>query len=88
VYVCLCNAYRESQVCDAIRKSTSDSVTVEELYARLGSKPRCGQCVIYVNELMKANRAEQMVPADAWAAGRAEAAGGSGSYPFSSPDSI
>ena len=86
MYVCLCNAYREAQVRDAIQNSTSDSVTVEQLYARLGSRLRCGQCALYVNEMIKANRAEQMVPAYAWV-GRAEVAGGC-SYPFSSPDSI
>jgi bacterioferritin-associated ferredoxin len=59
VYVCLCNAYRESHVRDAIEKSNSDALTVEELYARLGSGPRCGRCLLYVDDLIKANRAEK-----------------------------
>ena len=55
MYVCLCNAYRESQVRDAISKSAGSGTTptVEQLYARLGSHPRCGRCVSYVQDLMR-----------------------------------
>lgn len=84
MYVCLCNAYRESQVCDAIKNCTDDA-TVEELYARLGSRPRCGQCVTYVNALIKASRAEQIVHS---LPGPESSEAVCGSYPFSSPGSI
>jgi bacterioferritin-associated ferredoxin len=57
VYVCVCNAYRESHVRDAIQKSTeSGAVTVEQVYARLGNGPRCGRCVLYVKDLINASR--------------------------------
>jgi len=66
VYVCVCNAYRESHVRDAIRKSNeSDALTVEDLYARLGSGLRCGRCLLYVNDLIKANRGEKPVQSNA-----------------------
>ena len=84
MYVCLCNAYRESQVCEAIKNSTNDT-SVKELYARLGSSPRCGQCLPYVNELIKASRAEQMADT---IPGPESCEVVRGSYPFSSPVSI
>jgi bacterioferritin-associated ferredoxin len=56
VYVCICNAYRESHVCDAIKKSAGPAtVTVEQVYARLGRDLRCGRCVNHVENLIKAN---------------------------------
>jgi bacterioferritin-associated ferredoxin len=66
MYVCLCNAYRESHVRDAIQNcSESDALTAEELYARLGNGPQCGRCLLYVNDLIKANRGEKQVLSNA-----------------------
>jgi bacterioferritin-associated ferredoxin len=56
VYVCVCNAYRESHVRDAIKKSADNKVTVEQVYARLGSGPRCGRCLTHVKRMIDSNR--------------------------------
>jgi len=53
VYVCVCNAYRESHVREAINQSASSGrVTVEQIYARLGKRPRCGRCLVHVKDMI------------------------------------
>jgi bacterioferritin-associated ferredoxin len=60
VYVCVCNAYRESHVRDAIQHSREDGVpTVAQVYARLGRAPRCGRCLLYVEDLINRTREKQ-----------------------------
>jgi bacterioferritin-associated ferredoxin len=60
VYVCVCNAYRESLVLDAIKKTAStNAATVEQVYARLGSRPRCGRCLNHVKNLIDVNQQKQ-----------------------------
>jgi bacterioferritin-associated ferredoxin len=62
VYVCVCNAYRESQVRDVIQKSAaSPQMTVEEIYSRLGNGPRCGRCLPHAKDLI--NRVQEKTPA-------------------------
>ena len=57
VYVCVCNAYRESSVLDAIKKTAANNAaTVEQIYARLGSRPRCGRCLTHVKNLIDVNQ--------------------------------
>jgi bacterioferritin-associated ferredoxin len=57
VYVCLCNAYRESHVREAIKTSAGKSpITVEQVYARLGNGPRCGRCVMHVQCMIDTTR--------------------------------
>jgi bacterioferritin-associated ferredoxin len=57
MYVCLCNAYRESHVREVIKTTAgSGPVTVEQIYARLGSEPRCGQCLRHVQCMIDSAR--------------------------------
>ena len=60
MYVCVCNAYRESNVRDAIRQDSDDAApTVEQIYARLGRGLRCGRCSSHVQGMIAAMREEQ-----------------------------
>ena len=62
MYVCVCNAYRESQVRDVLDKSAESSrMTVEEIYCRLGNGPQCGRCLVHVKHLI--NRLQEKTPA-------------------------
>lgn len=55
--VCICNAIREHD----IRQAAQDGMTdVEEIYAQLGHKPNCCQCLPYAREIV---REECSVPA-------------------------
>ena len=57
MYVCVCNGYCESHVRDAIQEGAENcSVTVEQIYARLGRGPRCGRCLSHVKGLINAVR--------------------------------
>lgn len=47
MYVCLCNALKEQEMCGVIRDGAS---CVSEVYQSLGCKPVCGKCVPYVRE--------------------------------------
>lgn len=50
--VCVCNALRERQVSAAAREGrTSCAVST---FARLGCKPKCGQCLPYAREVVRA----------------------------------
>jgi bacterioferritin-associated ferredoxin len=61
MYVCVCNAYRESHVREAINKSPQvPSLTVEQIYDRLGRKPQCGRCLTYVKSLIETSRTKQV----------------------------
>ena len=42
MYVCLCNAYRERDVRDAV---LAGARTVKEAYKALGNGPCCGCCI-------------------------------------------
>lgn len=61
MYVCICNAYSESHVREEIKKSADRPVTVEQVYARLGSVPRCGRCVTHVKRMIDSNREKPAV---------------------------
>jgi bacterioferritin-associated ferredoxin len=65
MYVCVCNAYRESHLYEAIEESgETGALTVEQIYTRLGGGPRCGRCVMQVKDLINAAR-EKHAPANA-----------------------
>ena len=51
--VCVCNALRERQVTAAARDGRPTNCPVTT-YARLGCKPKCGQCLPYARELVGA----------------------------------
>ena len=48
--VCVCNALRENQVREAARAARSDCPVTA--YARLGCKPKCGQCLPFAREVV------------------------------------
>lgn len=50
VIVCHCNALRESQVREAAR---AGSLLPRCAYARLGCRPRCGQCLPFAAEVIR-----------------------------------
>jgi bacterioferritin-associated ferredoxin len=52
VYVCICNAFTEKQVCIAIRKGNSSPAGV---FRHLGCTPQCGKCVPTVRCMVKKN---------------------------------
>jgi bacterioferritin-associated ferredoxin len=53
VIVCLCNALRETQVRDLGRSGVRCE---REAYARLGCRPRCGQCLPFAREVLLAEQ--------------------------------
>ena len=50
MYVCLCNAITDS---DFRAHVTNDSCTILTVYRALGTKPRCGKCVPYAEQLLQ-----------------------------------
>ena len=52
--VCVCNAIRENDV----RKAARDGASCpSSAYARMGRKPRCGQCFSFAREIISAEHA-------------------------------
>jgi bacterioferritin-associated ferredoxin len=50
MYLCICNALKESQV----KGLVSSGVRCErEAYARLGCRPQCGMCIPHARELLR-----------------------------------
>lgn len=58
--VCHCNALRER---DVRAKVATDCRRVTSLYARLGAKPKCKQCLPFAFQLMADERARLGVAA-------------------------
>jgi bacterioferritin-associated ferredoxin len=52
--VCICNAIRETELRQAARAGASCPTTA---YARVGCRPRCGQCFSFAREIIAAERA-------------------------------
>ncbi|MEP3050327.1 MAG: (2Fe-2S)-binding protein [Erythrobacter sp.] len=50
MYVCICNAIRES---DLRRAAACTSGTVEQAYAALGKSPNCGQCLVDAAKILE-----------------------------------
>lgn len=50
MYVCICNAVRESEVRQAIEQG--GAATAAEVYARLGVTPACGRCADTICEML------------------------------------
>ena len=59
MYVCICNAIRESDLRDMARKSRGSA---EELYAKLGHVPNCCQCLDEADEIVREARAVRKKP--------------------------
>jgi bacterioferritin-associated ferredoxin len=51
MYVCICNALRESE----IRRAIADGAdTPDDVYARLDCEPECGTCSDYIDGMILA----------------------------------
>jgi len=50
MYVCVCNAITDR---DFRAHATNDNCTVLRVYQSLGTKPRCGKCVPYAQQLLQ-----------------------------------
>jgi bacterioferritin-associated ferredoxin len=55
VIVCVCNALRERQVRDAAR--ASGSACAHTAYAQLGCKVKCGMCLPFARDVVRAELA-------------------------------
>jgi bacterioferritin-associated ferredoxin len=54
MYICICNAIRESDLRRAALMSGGDA---EATYATLGKRPNCGQCLGRAGEILDQERA-------------------------------
>ncbi len=54
MYVCICNAIRESDL-RAVALSTGGDA--ETTYATLGKRPNCGQCLVKAGKILDEERA-------------------------------
>lgn len=54
MYICICNAIRESDLRKAALTSVGDAETT---YACMGKRPNCGQCLGEAQEIIDAERA-------------------------------
>ena len=52
--VCVCNAIREKDLRAAVRSGNEKPADV---YARLGRKPKCGQCLSFARDLISVKAA-------------------------------
>jgi bacterioferritin-associated ferredoxin len=60
MYVCICNAIRETDFRRAARCVQGDA---EAVYAALGKSPRCRQCMGEANEILHQERSQSCEPA-------------------------
>ena len=49
MYVCICNAIKESELRRAARHTSGDA---EATYAVLGKRPNCGQCLVEADAIV------------------------------------
>lgn len=49
MYVCICNAIRETEIQSVIAKGVRD---VDDVYKALGVEPQCGTCRSFISELL------------------------------------
>ena len=62
MYVCICNAIRETDLRRAARQCPGDA---EAVYAQLGKRPSCGQCLCEADDMLAEERSMAFVPAHA-----------------------
>ncbi len=53
MYICICNAIRETDLRSAATRCDGDA---EATYATLGKRPNCGQCLEEAQEIIDAER--------------------------------
>lgn len=62
MYVCVCNAIRESELRRAARHCPGGA---ESVYAALGKRPNCGQCLDEAESILFEERVTGRMPAAA-----------------------
>ncbi|OZA91511.1 MAG: ferredoxin [Erythrobacter sp. 34-65-8] len=60
MYVCICNAIRESELRRIARVTSGDAETA---YAALGKRPNCGNCLCEAEEVLRHEREHALCPA-------------------------
>ena len=59
MYICVCNAIRECELRRAALRAPGDA---EAVYAALGKRPNCGQCLDEADEIIDEERALAAIP--------------------------
>lgn len=62
MYVCICNAIRECELRHAARRCPGNA---EAVYAALGKRPNCGQCLEDAEDILFEERHLTLLPARA-----------------------
>lgn len=62
MYVCICNAIRDCELRRAARLCPGDA---EAVYAALGKRPNCGQCLEEAESILFEEREMALLPARA-----------------------
>lgn len=62
MYICICNAIREAELRRVAQQTPGDA---EAVYAALGKRPNCGQCLSDADEVLAEERAAGLVTAQA-----------------------
>ena len=62
MYICICNAIKESELRRVARHTSGDA---EAVYAALGKRPNCGQCLMDADEVLSEERELGFLPAHA-----------------------
>ena len=62
MYTCICNAIRESELRKAALAAGGDA---EAVYASLGKRPNCGQCLVEAEQIIGEERGLTRAPASA-----------------------
>ena len=60
MYICICNAIRESDLRRAACRADGD---VEAVYAAMGKRPNCGQCLEDAQAIVDEEREMALLPA-------------------------
>jgi bacterioferritin-associated ferredoxin len=59
MYVCICNAIRESELRSAARQCCGNA---ESIYVSLGRPPQCRQCIDDAEDIVREERDHQSLP--------------------------
>lgn len=59
MYTCICNAIRETDLRRAACKTQGDA---EAVYAAMGKRPNCGQCLEEANAIVEEEREMALMP--------------------------
>jgi len=63
MYTCICNAIRECDLRKAARQYSTGGA--ESVYAKLGKRPNCGQCLEDAQDIIEEERHALFEPASA-----------------------